>query len=223
LLKSLAKKVPHITPAIQKLHAQLVDKKISPQSFADAANSEITSILQKTASKFPTLIDPSSSTHTTANSHAKTTNHYLSKHAHEALLQRTIQLHRNALNTLRKDMSLIDADTLTYHQNKLKQAQNDLIKSQTKKKQGKLLANVACGYGGTGLIAGQNLRPVWNYLQKYKNNHGLKLAPTHLLMPKSGRVDFLPSTPSIGIPTDLPWDATSSTTNCPHTTREKRN
>jgi len=54
-------------------------------------------------------------------------------------------------------MSLDDSDTLTYHQNKLKQAQNDLSKSQTRKKQDKLLVNVACDYGDTGVIAGQNL------------------------------------------------------------------
>jgi len=36
---------------------------------------------------------------------------------------------------------------LAYHQNNLKQAQIDLLKSQTKKKQDKLLANVACDHG----------------------------------------------------------------------------
>jgi len=39
-------------------------------------------------------------------------------------------------------LSLDDADTRAYHQNKLKIAQNDLLKSQMKKKQDKLLVNV---------------------------------------------------------------------------------
>jgi len=67
-------------------------------------------------------------------------------------------------------LSLDNTDTLTYHQNKLKQAQNDLLKSQTKKKQDKLLANVACDRGDDGVPAGPNLGSVWNYLRKYKNN-----------------------------------------------------
>ena len=58
----------------------------------------------------------------------------------------------------------------------------------------------------------------------------LKLAPTHLLMPKSGRADLLPSTPLTGTATDSPWVTTSSNTNLghhlfkhkPHTTRKKR-
>jgi len=51
----------------------------------------------------------------------------------------------------------------------------------------------------------------------------LKLAPTHLLMPESGRADLLPSTPLIGTTTHLPWVTISSTTKFPHTTRKKRN
>jgi len=62
-------------------------------------------------------------------------------------------------------LSLDDADTLTYHQNKLKQAQNDFLKSQTTKKQDKLLANVACDYEDDGVTATQNRGFVWNYLQ----------------------------------------------------------
>jgi len=54
-------------------------------------------------------------------------------------------------------LSLDDADTLAYHQNKLKIAQNDLLKSQTKKKQEKLLVNVACVHGDNRVPAGQNL------------------------------------------------------------------
>jgi len=155
--KAFAKKVSRITPTIQKLHVQLQGKKISPQSFADTANSEITSILQKTALEILTQIDPSPHTRTTANSHVQPSraNHHSSKDPHEAFLQRTIQLHRNALATLRKDLSLDDADTLAYHQSKLKKAQNDLLKSQTKKKQDKLLVNIACDHGDDGVPAGQ--------------------------------------------------------------------
>jgi len=49
-----------------------------------------------------------------------------------------LQLHQNALATLRKDLSLDDADTLAYTQNKLKQAQIDFLNSQTKKKAGQI-------------------------------------------------------------------------------------
>jgi len=105
--KALAKKVSRITPTIQKLHAQLQGEKISPQSFTDTANSEITSILQKTALEILTQIDPQASPHTrtTANTHVQPSraNHHSSKDPHEALLQRTIQLHRDALATLQKD------------------------------------------------------------------------------------------------------------------------
>jgi len=64
----------------------------------------------------------------------------------------------------RKVLSLGDDDTLTYHQNKLKQAQNDLLQSQTEKKQDKLLVNGACDHGDAGVPAGQNLSSMWNYL-----------------------------------------------------------
>jgi len=97
--KALAKKVSRITPTIQKLHDQFLGKQISPQSFVDTANSEITSILQKTALEILTQIDPSLHTRTTANSHVKPCNHHYSKDPHEDLLQRTIRLHCNALAT----------------------------------------------------------------------------------------------------------------------------
>jgi len=97
--RALAKTVSRITPSIQKLHAQLLGKNISPQSFEDTANSEITSVLQKTALEILTHIDPSPHTRTTANPHVKPSNNHSSRDPHEALLQRTIQLHRNALVT----------------------------------------------------------------------------------------------------------------------------
>jgi len=74
-------------------------------------------------------------------------------------------------------LSLDDADTLAYHQKKLKQAQIDLLRSQTKEKQDKLLVNVACDHGDAGVTPGQNLVFMWNYLQKYKNNHAKNSLP----------------------------------------------
>ena len=50
--------------------------------------------------------------------------------------------------------------------------------NQTKKKQDKLLAKVACDHGDDGVPAGQNLACMWNYLRKYKNNHAKNSLPT---------------------------------------------
>jgi len=115
----------------------------------------------------------------------------------------------NALGTLRKGWSLDDADTLAYHQNKLKQAQIDLLNSQRKKSrtnyspmlhaimempetlQDKIL--VLCG------IIFENTKTITLSILYH-----LKLAPTHLLMPDSGRADLLPSTPLTGTATDSP-------------------
>jgi len=77
-------------------------------------------------------------------------------------------------------LSLDDADTLAYHQNKLKQAQKDLLKSQTKQIQDKLPVNVACDHGDVGVTPGQNLGSVWNYLRKYKNNHDKNSLPPEI-------------------------------------------
>jgi len=74
-------------------------------------------------------------------------------------------------------LNLNDADTLTYHQNQLKQAQNELLKSQTKRKEEKLLANVACDHGDDGVSAGQNLGSMLNYLQKIQKNHAKNSPP----------------------------------------------
>jgi len=89
-------------------------------------------------------------------------------------------------------VAAVVTNTLTYHQNKLKHAQNDLFKSQTKKTQDKLLVNVVCDHGEDGVPTGQNLVFMWNYPRKYKTItlrilYHLKLAPTHLLMPESGK------------------------------------
>ena len=50
----------------------------------------------------------------------------------------------------------------------------------------------------------------------------LKLAPTHLLMPESGKADLLPSTPLTGTGIDSPWVITFSNTNFPRMTRKNR-
>jgi len=52
----------------------------------------------------------------------------------EAHLQRTIQHHQNAIYTLKKDLSLDDPDTLTFHRDKLKQVQGSLDKLRKTKK-----------------------------------------------------------------------------------------
>jgi len=51
------------------------------------------------------------------------------------------------------------------------------LKSQTKKKQDRLLVNVACDHGDDGVPAGQYLGSMWNYLRKYKNNHAKNSLP----------------------------------------------
>ena len=177
------------------------------------ANSEITSILQKTALEILTQIDPQTSPHTrtTANSHVQDSraNHHSSKDSHEALLQHTIQLYRDALGTLRKDLSLDDADTLAYHQNKLKQAQIDLLNSQTKKKQDKLLANVACIMEMPETLHDKILVLCGIIFENTKTTtlrilYHLKLALTHLLMPAFGKAGLLPSTPLTGTASDSP-------------------
>ena len=50
------------------------------------------------------------------------TNHHSSPNPQEAHLQRTIQHHRDAIHTLKKDLSLDDPDTLVFHCDKLKQS-----------------------------------------------------------------------------------------------------
>ena len=184
------------------------------------ANSETTSFLQKTALGILTQIDPSPHTRTTAKSHVNPSNPHTSKDPHEVLFQRIVQLYQDTFATLRKDLSLDDADTLPYHQNKLKQAQNYLLKSY----QDKLLVNIACDHGdedkilaSCGIIS-ENTKTI-----TLRILYHLKLAPTHPLIPESGKADLLPSTLLIGTATDSPWGTTSSTTNFPHTTRKKRN
>ena len=95
-------------------------------------------------------------------------------------------------------MSLDDADTLAYHQNKLKQAQIDLLNSPKKSRtnyspmlhaimempetlQDKIL--VLCD-DDDGIIF-ENTRTITPRILYH-----LKLAPTHPLMPASGKADL---------------------------------
>jgi len=97
-----------------------------------------------------------------------------------------------------------------------------------KKKQDKLLANVACDHGDDGVPAGQHFGSCKIISENTKTItlrilYHLKLAASHLLMPESGKADLLPSTPLTGTATDSPWVTTFSTRHFPHTTRKKQN
>jgi len=72
------------------------------------------------------------------------TNHHSSssQNPQEAHLQRAIQHHRDATHTLKKDLSLHDPDTLVFHRDKLKDAQDALDQLHETKKQDKLLSTV---------------------------------------------------------------------------------
>ena len=61
-------------------------------------------------------------------------NHHFSQNPQEAYLQSTLQHHRDAIHTLKKDLSLDDADTITIHRDKLKEAQDALDKVRKTKK-----------------------------------------------------------------------------------------
>ena len=110
---------------------------------------------------------------------------------------------------------------------KLKKEQNDLLKSQTKKRQDKLLINVACDHGDARVPPGQYLGSMWNYLRKYKNNHAKNSllpetrsnASTDARIWESGPATLNPLT---GTVIDSPWATTSSNTNFPHMMRKKR-
>ena len=71
-----------------------------------------------------------------------TANHHFCQNLQEAYLQSTIQHHRDAIHTLKKDLSLDDRDTLTFHRDKLRDAQDALDKVRKNKKQDKLLSTV---------------------------------------------------------------------------------
>ena len=61
-------------------------------------------------------------------------NHHSSQKPQETYLQSIIQHHWNANHTLKKDLSLDDPNTLTFHRDKLKEAQDALDKVRKIKK-----------------------------------------------------------------------------------------
>jgi len=104
------------------------------------------------------------------------TNHHSSQNSHEAHLQRTIQPHRNAIHTLKKDLSLDDPDTLIFHCNKLKQAQDALDQLRKTKKQDKLLSTFTQG-------AAHDVGPVYDPLTTNTSLYGTTLRNTKTITP----------------------------------------
>ena len=97
----------------------------------------------------------------------------------EVCLQSTIHHHRNAIHTLKKDLSLDDPNTLTFHRDKLKKAQDVLDKVRKIKKQDKLLSTVTQDVADDVGPVDQLHNSMWDYLKKYKNNHTTSsLSPT---------------------------------------------
>jgi len=125
---ALSKKVANTSHTLTLLTSQLLSSQITPQSFADTADAALSEILQHTAHVVLGKVDP----HTPPD---KSTTHYTSKHhtsqkPQEAYLQSTIQHHRDAIHILKKDLSLDDPNALTFHCDKLKEAQDVLDKAR---------------------------------------------------------------------------------------------
>jgi len=174
----LAKKVAKITPTFSRLTAQLHSSKISPQSIADTANAAITEIILHAARVVLGKVDPPALKKEAGKSTVQhNTNHWSSQNPQEAHLQRTIQHHRNAIYTLRKDLSLDDRDTLTFHRDKLKQAQGSLDKLRKTKKQENLLSTITQDAAHDVGPADHLHNSMWDYLKKYKNNHTTSSLP----------------------------------------------
>jgi len=128
-ISALAKKVSKISHTFSRPTTQLHSGKISPQSFADTANAALSKILQHAAHVVLGKVDPHTPNYEPDKSTAHhNANHHSSKKTQEPYLQSTIQHHRNAIHTLKKDLSLDDLDTLTFHRDKLKEAQDALDK-----------------------------------------------------------------------------------------------
>jgi len=168
----LLKKVAKITPTFNRLTAQLHSSKISLQSFADTANATITEILQHAAHVVLGKVDPPTPKKEADKSTAQhNAIHHSSKNPQEAHIQHTIQHHQNAIHTLKKDLSLDDPDTLTFHRDKLKQAQDSLNKLCKTTKQDKILSTVTQDAANGVGPADHQHNSMWDYLEKYKNNH----------------------------------------------------
>jgi len=168
---ALAKKVANlkISHTFSRLTTHLHSSKITPQSFADTANAALSEILQHAANVILGKVDP----HTPQNEPDKSTahhnaNHHSSQNPQEDYLQSTIQHHRNAIRTLKKDLSVDDPDTLTFHLDKLKEAQDTLRldKVRKNKKQDKLLSTVTQDAHDVG-PADHVHNSMRDYLKKY--------------------------------------------------------
>ena len=107
---ALTKTVAKITPTICKL-AQLHNSKTSPQSFANTANPAITEILEHPAHVVLGKGHPPNPQKNSTTTYQNSTNHHSSQNPQEAHLQRTIQQHRDAIHTLKEDLSIDDPDT----------------------------------------------------------------------------------------------------------------
>ena len=94
--------------------------------------------------------------------------HHSSQDPQEAYLQRTVQHHRNAIHTFKKDLSLDDLDTLTFHRDKLKEVQDALDKLRKTKKQDKLLSTVTQDAARDVGPADHQHNSMWDYLKEYK-------------------------------------------------------
>jgi len=105
------------------------------------------------------------------------TNHHSSQNPQEAYLQSTIQHDRNVIHTLKKDLSLDDPDTLTFHRDKLKEAQDALDNVRKIKKQDRLLSTVTQDVAHDVGPADHLHKSMWEYLKKYQNNHTTSSLP----------------------------------------------
>jgi len=166
-ISALAKKVTKISHTVTRLTTQLHSSKITPQSFADTANAALSEILQHAIHVVLGKVDP----HTPKNVPDKsiphyTANHHSSQNPQEAYLQSTIQHHRNAIHTLKQDLSIDDPDTLTFHRDKLKEAQNGLDKLRKTKQQDKLLSTVTQDVAHDVEPADHLHNSMWDYLKK---------------------------------------------------------
>jgi len=83
----------------------------------------------------------------------------------------------DAIHTLKKDLSHDDPDTLTFHRDKLKQAQDALNKLRKTEKQDKLLFTVTQDAANDVGPADHQQNSMWDYLKKYKNNHTTSSLP----------------------------------------------
>jgi len=150
---------------------------MSPQSFADTANTAITEILQHAAHVVLGKVDTPTLKKDSKSTDQHSTNHHSSPNPEEAHLQRTIQHHHDAIHTLKMDLSLDDPTTLIFHRDKLKQAQDALDKLRKTTKQDKLLSTVTQDAAHDVGPADHQHNCMWDYLKKYKNNHTTSSLP----------------------------------------------